>query len=67
MSRLPKPGGNEMNQEMEDRIRQRAYDLWLESGEPDGSELAFWLQAEQEIKGEAAPSADLTSRPDADN
>jgi hypothetical protein len=40
-----------MDPELEDRIRQRAYDLWLESGEPEGSEMDFWLQAEREIKG----------------
>jgi hypothetical protein len=39
-----------MDPELEDRIRQRAYDLWLESGQAEGSEMDFWLQAEREIK-----------------
>jgi hypothetical protein len=41
-----------MSEEREDRIRQRAYDLWLQNGQPDQSEMAFWLQAEQQIKAE---------------
>jgi Protein of unknown function (DUF2934) len=41
-----------MDQEMQDRIRQRAYDLWLQNGQPDQSEMAFWLQAENQIKAE---------------
>jgi|KBSMisStaDraftv2_1062788.scaffolds.fasta_scaffold6308098_1 hypothetical protein len=39
-----------MDRELEDRIRQRAYDLWLENGQPDGSEMDFWLQAERDIR-----------------
>ena len=33
---------------LEDKIRQRAYELWEQSGKT-GSEMDFWLQAEQEI------------------
>jgi hypothetical protein len=59
-----------MDHETEDRIRQRAYDLWLKSGEPEGSEMDFWLQAEREIKDEdsalgAAPES--ATRPDTTN
>lgn len=32
----------------EDKIRQRAYELWEQSGKT-GSEMDFWLQAEEEI------------------
>jgi len=32
----------------EEKIRQRAYELWQQSGKA-GSEMDFWLQAEQEI------------------
>ena len=32
----------------EDKIRQRAYELWEQSGQT-GSEMDFWLQAEQEV------------------
>jgi hypothetical protein len=30
-------------------IRQLAYELWDDSGRPDGEALRFWLQAEQKI------------------
>jgi len=32
-----------------ERIRQRAYELWQESGSPPDREMDFWLQAETEI------------------
>ena len=32
----------------EGKIRERAYELWEQSGKA-GSEMDFWLQAEQEI------------------
>ncbi|MBR0900796.1 DUF2934 domain-containing protein [Bradyrhizobium tropiciagri] len=40
---------------LEDKIRQRAYELWEQSGRTDGSEMDFWLQAEREVRTEAAP------------
>jgi hypothetical protein len=40
---------------LEDKIRQRAYELWEQSGRTDGSEMDFWLQAEREIAGETSP------------
>ena len=39
---------------LEDKIRQRAYELWEQSGKT-GSEMDFWLQAEHEIS-EKTPS-----------
>ena len=30
-------------------IEERAYALWEQAGRPDGSALAFWLQAELEL------------------
>jgi DUF2934 family protein len=60
-----------MDQELEDRIRQRAYDLWLQSGQLEGSEMDFWLQAEHEIKGDEAEAPGVVegpeSRPDPEN
>jgi DUF2934 family protein len=55
-----------MDPELEDRIRQRAYDLWLESGQAEGSEMDFWLQAEREIKG-AESEAPGVAPPDTTN
>ncbi|MGY3696106.1 hypothetical protein ACVIGA_006186 [Bradyrhizobium sp. USDA 3240] len=40
---------------LEDKIRQRAYELWEQSGKTEGSEMDFWLQAEREVRTEAAP------------
>jgi hypothetical protein len=40
---------------LEDKIRQRAYELWEQSGKTDGSEMDFWLQAEREIAEETSP------------
>jgi hypothetical protein len=37
---------------LEDKIRQRAYELWEQSGKTDSSEMDFWLQAEREIGAE---------------
>jgi hypothetical protein len=37
---------------IEEKIRERAYELWQQSGKPDGSEMDFWLQAEQELSKE---------------
>jgi hypothetical protein len=34
---------------IEERIRQRAYELYVSRGNQSGSELDDWLQAEQEI------------------
>ncbi len=31
------------------RLRQRAYELWLEEGRPEGRDLDHWLQAKQEF------------------
>jgi len=37
---------------VEERIRRRAYEIYLECGSPDGSHLDHWLQAEAEILAE---------------
>jgi hypothetical protein len=34
----------------EERVRQRAYELYVERGDESGSELDDWLQAEKEIQ-----------------
>ena len=35
---------------LEERVRQRAYELYVERGNESGSELDDWLQAEEEIR-----------------
>lgn len=57
-----------MTQEQEDRVRQRAYEIWEREGCPDDQDLDHWLQAEREMTvsepqeaGEPA-SADLPAQ-----
>ena len=35
---------------LEERIQRRAYELYARRGNESGSELADWLQAEEEIR-----------------
>ena len=35
---------------LEERIRRRAYELYVERGSQSGSELGDWLQAEEEMR-----------------
>jgi hypothetical protein len=42
---------------IEERIRRRAYELYVERGNPSGSELDDWLQAEEEIQRAAEQSS----------
>jgi len=39
-------------QSREDRVRQRAYELWEKEGKPEGADLRFWEQAMGEIDEE---------------
>ena len=34
------------------KIRERAHDLWEQAGKPDGREEHFWLEAERQIREE---------------
>ena len=41
-----------------ERIRQRAYELWVAEGRPHAKDIEYWLRAEQEITdAKAAPVA----------
>ncbi len=42
----------------EERVRTRAYFLWLEAGCPEGREDEFWAQAEGELAPELMDVAD---------
>ena len=51
---------NLMDAEIEEQIRQRAYELYLERGGVDGNATDDWLQAKQEVlssKGKAATTS----------
>jgi hypothetical protein len=36
----------------QEKIRERAHDLWERAGRPDGGEDHFWLEAERQLKEE---------------
>lgn len=40
-----------MDNDRETKIRQRAYQLWLDEGSPQGKQDDHWAQAEREIDG----------------
>lgn len=48
-------------QELQERIRRRAEEIYLESGRVEGRDLANWSQAEHEIMNEAAHSGRRTA------
>lgn len=36
----------------QDKIRERAFQLWDEAGQPEGREQEFWYEAERELAEE---------------
>ena len=46
---------------LEERIRQRAYELYMQRGNQPGSELGDWLQAEDEIRRPSEEAIDEAS------
>jgi len=50
---------------LEDRIRQRAYELF--QAKSGGSEMQDWLQAEREMLHETAPHSESGTAPNKDN
>ena len=44
-----------MDTEWEEQIRVRAYYLWEQARRPEGSEAAFWAEAERQLRAEAPP------------
>lgn len=45
-------------QEREERIRQRAYEIWESEGRPEGAHDEHWLRAVKEIDGQGPASAE---------
>ena len=58
-----------MEQDREERIRVRAYAIWEREGRQEGSDLAHWEQAENELReeeaGERQPLGDDAATPPA--
>lgn len=48
-----KPEANPSAEEVQEQIRQRAYELYEARGREDGHELDDWLQAQSEVTGKA--------------
>lgn len=43
---------------LEDRIRSRAFQIWLDEGEPEGRHQEHWERAKKEITEGAQPQSD---------
>jgi hypothetical protein len=41
-----------MDEAWRERVRERAYAIWLREGSPDGRAEQFWLMAEEELLAE---------------
>ena len=50
-----------MSKPTEDDIRARAHQLWEDAGKPEGRRDEFWHQAEQELSGDRAATAEESS------
>jgi hypothetical protein len=45
------------NAALEEKIRRRPYEIYLERGEQPGSDLDDWFQAERELEGKVLAQA----------
>lgn len=52
-----------MSADVEQRIRERAYSIWLERGCPEGCDQDHWLEAEQALRSKSEPQADVVAEP----
>ena len=44
------------NQDREQLIRERAFQIWIEEGQPEGRQSNHWLQAEAELVSGTSPA-----------
>ena len=51
-----------MDQDQEQRIREKAYYLWEKEGSPEGRDLEFWERARLMVNGEDAGSTGTEDR-----
>ena len=42
-----------MDEAWREKVRERAYAIWLREGSPDGQAEQFWLMAEEQLLAEA--------------
>lgn len=45
--------------DIEERIRERAYRLWIEEGQPEGSQERHWAEARRMVDQEAEENVGL--------
>lgn len=50
-----------------EQITQRAYEIYLKRGCPEGCDLEHWLEAERQLSAEAEPAAKETASASADS
>jgi hypothetical protein len=53
------------DQNLEERIRREAYQLWLEDGCPHGRDHIHWIQAEQHVRRLDVHLAEMAAAEDA--
>ena len=55
-----------MDEAWQEKVRERAYAIWLREGSPDGQAEQFWLMAEEELlaEGQGRTSVPPDERPD---
>jgi DUF2934 family protein len=51
-----------MDNTLEDRIRERAYEIWTMTGRPDGQADQHWLLAEREVLAMAMTEPSVVTR-----
>ena len=49
---------------MERKIRERAHQLWLANGQPEGRDLEHWVEAERQIMEEQGQGEPIAAQPD---
>jgi hypothetical protein len=55
---------SDANQDLETRIRERAYARWEEDGRPEGRDKEYWERARRFIEAEDDPKApDMAANP----
>ena len=45
-----------------EKISMRAYEKWVQRGQPQGTHLQDWLEAERELQAEYARAGSMASR-----
>ena len=53
--------------DMEQQIRERAYQIWEEQGRPHGREIENWLEAERSVRAQVEATAQDARADDAED